>query len=122
MNIIGRCVGRGYTNRDSKMFRVHSLFLSEGDEEVLLIDRGLKVRLCQKKRRKTTENGAKEKLKVSVFQACRLKNYVENWRNITFDRNVLDIVQHCHMEFMQGVNPVKSDCKKLGFLPKKKKL
>jgi hypothetical protein len=62
------------------MLRVRRLFLSEGDKEVLVINRGLKVRLCQKN--KPTENGAKEKLKVSVFQAGRLKDYVENSRNI----------------------------------------
>lgn len=36
-----------------------------------------------------------------------MKHFVENWRNITSDDNVLDLVQHCHIEFMKGENPVK---------------
>ena len=39
------------------------------------------------------------------FHTGRLKDYVENWRKITPDDNTLDIVQHCHIESMQGEHP-----------------
>lgn len=38
-------------------------------------------------------------MKVRQFQAGRLKFYIENWRKITSDEKLLDIVQHCHIEF-----------------------
>ena len=44
------------------------------------------------------------------FHTGRLKDYVENWRKITPDENTLDIVQHCHIEFMQGEDPSSSYC------------
>lgn len=37
-----------------------------------------------------------------------MKEYTENWRKITTDPNILDIVQHCHVEFINQVNPTKS--------------
>ena len=48
-------------------------------------------------------------MSTTTFIAGRLKNYVENWRKITNDETVLDIVQHCHLEFMDGENPVNSN-------------
>jgi len=45
----------------------------------------------------------------TTFIAGRLKNYVENWRKNTNDETVLDIVQHCHLEFLDGENPVNSN-------------
>ena len=46
-----------------------------------------------------------------------MKEYIENWRKITNDETVLDIVQHCHIEFLQGFNPVKSFCQASKFTP-----
>lgn len=31
-----------------------------------------------------------------------MKNFYENWRKITSDQNILDIVCHCHIEFLQN--------------------
>ena len=42
------------------------------------------------------------------FEAGRLKNYIENWRKITSDPVILDIVEHCHIEFSPGCEPVNS--------------
>ena len=50
-----------------------------------------------------------------IFYAGRISDYIENWRKITSDENVLDIVQHCHIEFGQGENPVNSHCPKNKF-------
>ena len=36
------------------------------------------------------------------FKAGVLKNFYENWRKITSDQNILDIVCHCHIEFLQN--------------------
>ena len=33
-----------------------------------------------------------------------MKRYVENWRKITSDERILDIVQHCHIEFDADFN------------------
>ena len=33
-----------------------------------------------------------------------MKSYVENWRKITSDERILDIVQHCHIEFDADFN------------------
>ena len=44
------------------------------------------------------------------FTAGRLKTFVENWRKITSDDNILDIVRHLHIEFIQGSNPVNHRC------------
>ena len=35
-----------------------------------------------------------------------MQYYIENWRKITSDENILDIVQHCHFEFDEDF----SDC------------
>lgn len=43
-------------------------------------------------------------MKVRQFQAGRLRFYIENWRKITSDENILDIVQHCHIEFNKDFN------------------
>lgn len=32
------------------------------------------------------------------FEAGRLKNFVENWKNLTSDCQILDMVQNCHIE------------------------
>lgn len=40
------------------------------------------------------------------FEAGRLKCFVENWRKITSDDAVLDIVQHCHIQLKEGTNPI----------------
>lgn len=45
-----------------------------------------------------------------TFEAGRLKNYIGNWRKITSDPNILDIVEHCHVEFLPGCDPVNSFC------------
>lgn len=39
-----------------------------------------------------------------------MRFYLENWREITQDQNILDIVEHCHIEFYDGINPVNSTC------------
>ena len=44
--------------------------------------------------------------KVSLFKAGRLQYYIENWRKITSDVNILDIVQHCHFEFDEDFSVV----------------
>lgn len=40
------------------------------------------------------------------FEAGRLKYFGENWRKITSDDAVLDIVQHCHIQLKEGTNPI----------------
>ena len=35
------------------------------------------------------------------FQAGNLKNHVQEWRNLTSDRVILDMVQHCHLDFSE---------------------
>lgn len=35
-----------------------------------------------------------------------MKYFVEKWRKITSDENILDIVQHCHIEFIENENPI----------------
>lgn len=35
-----------------------------------------------------------------------MKYFVEKWQKITSDENILDIVQHCHIEFINNENPV----------------
>ena len=49
------------------------------------------------------------------FEAGRLKNYIENWRKITSDLVILDIVEHCHIEFSPGCDPVNSYCFRQNF-------
>ena len=50
------------------------------------------------KKPETTEKA----VEVGVFRAGRLQNYVENWREITSDSYILDIVEHCHIGFSEG--------------------
>lgn len=52
-----------------------------------------------------------------MFEAGRLKHFSENWRKITNDQNILDIVQHCRIEFADGENPVnfQSYCNNFSF-------
>lgn len=35
-----------------------------------------------------------------------MKYFIEKWQKITSDENILDIVQHCHIEFINNDNPV----------------
>ena len=49
------------------------------------------------------------------FEAGRLKDYIENWRKITSDPVILDIVQHCHIEFSPGCDPERSFCFRQNF-------
>ena len=42
---------------------------------------------------------------MSLFEAGRLRYFVKHWRNITHDPNILDIVQHCHLEFERDFDP-----------------
>ena len=56
------------------------------------------------------------------FRAGRLKEHVENWRKITSDDNILDIVQHCHIEFMQDEDPSNSYCFRSRFSEKENKI
>lgn len=46
-----------------------------------------------------------------------MRFYYENWRNITGDPSILDAVHHCHIEFLDGLNPVQSFCKQSKFNP-----
>ena len=41
----------------------------------------------------------------SVFTAGRLKNFIDNWQKITTDEFILDIVEHCHLEFIDNIRP-----------------
>ena len=41
----------------------------------------------------------------SEFQAGRLKYFVFEWNNLTSDPQILDIVQNCHIEFIDGIPP-----------------
>ena len=41
-----------------------------------------------------------------------MRHFLENWREITHDKNVLDIVKHCHIEFCNEEIPVRTQCKK----------
>ena len=42
-------------------------------------------------------------MQVSLPYACplagRLKHFLPAWHKITADHNILDIVEHCHLEF-----------------------
>ena len=40
------------------------------------------------------------------FEAGRLKYFAENWKKITSDDVVLDIVQNCHLQLKEGTNPI----------------
>ena len=42
------------------------------------------------------------------FEAGRLIYFLDNWKKLTTDHSVLDIVQNCHIEFLKGANPVKT--------------
>ena len=42
---------------------------------------------------------------MSQFEAGRLRYFVKNWRDITQDQNILDIVEHCHLEFESNFDP-----------------
>lgn len=48
-------------------------------------------------------NEANEVSKTDKFQAGRLKNFVVSWENLTSDRIILDIVEHCHIEFEDDI-------------------
>ena len=37
--------------------------------------------------------------KTDKFQEGRLNNCVDSWENLTSDIIILDIVEHCHIEF-----------------------
>ena len=39
-----------------------------------------------------------------------MKYFLENWKKITNDQQILDIVQHCQLEFIEGMNPINSIC------------
>ena len=41
---------------------------------------------------------------MSSFKAGRLKHFIENWREITSDPQILDTVQHCHIDFDKDFN------------------
>lgn len=61
---------------------------------------------------KKTEGGAQEinSQACTAFEAGRLKSFSDNWKKITNDQNILDIVQHFHIEFIETENPVQSQC------------
>ncbi|MEW8548334.1 MAG: reverse transcriptase domain-containing protein [Candidatus Thiodiazotropha sp.] len=40
------------------------------------------------------------------FEAGRLRYFADNWKKITSDDAVLDIVQHCHIQLKEGFNPI----------------
>lgn len=42
------------------------------------------------------------------FEAGRLKYYSHEWEKITADSNILDIVKHCKIEFIDNVQPCQS--------------
>ena len=44
-----------------------------------------------------------------VFQAGRLKNFIPAWKEITSDPEVLDWVEHTHIEFVHNKHPVQVD-------------
>ena len=49
----------------------------------------------------------------TAFEAGRLKSFSDDWKKITNDQNdqnILDIVQHCHIEFIEREHPVRSQC------------
>ena len=39
------------------------------------------------------------------FETDRLKYYSHEWDKITEDSNLLDIVKHCHIEFIDNIKP-----------------
>ena len=43
-----------------------------------------------------------------MFEAGRLKDFEENWRNLTSDPDILDIALHCNIEFETDV-PVQTN-------------
>ena len=52
---------------------------------------------------KKLQRGAEEAVDEVCFEAGRLQNFEENWRNLTSGENIQDIAFHCHIEFEQGV-------------------
>ena len=52
--------------------------------------------------------GGHEELNEQVkgeFQAGRLKSFISEWGKITSDLQILDIVEHCHIEFVGDICP-----------------
>ena len=43
-----------------------------------------------------------------VFQAGSLRFKVKEWRNLTNDKFILDMVQHSHLKFTAGMLPPKN--------------
>ena len=39
------------------------------------------------------------------FKAGRLKKFENEWRKLTSDTKILDIVMHCHITFYEGIEP-----------------
>ena len=39
-------------------------------------------------------------------QAGQIKYYVDEWRKLTSDNNILDMVQHAHLQFSEGFIPI----------------
>ena len=46
--------------------------------------------------------------KKSDFKAGRLRNFVSEWQKITSDKNILNIVSHCKIEFKDNVLPIQN--------------
>ncbi|MES9883156.1 MAG: reverse transcriptase domain-containing protein [Sedimenticola sp.] len=58
-------------------------------------------------RAKKPQTGAQEVEQVNTgFKAGRLKDFAENWRKITNDETILNIVQNCSIDFIDDVNPI----------------
>lgn len=51
-----------------------------------------------------------------------MKLFEENWRKLTSDENILDIVKHCHIEFLEGHDPVNYVCTRNNFSENESKI
>lgn len=44
--------------------------------------------------------------KQNEFKAGRLKDFVSEWQKLTSDRNILNIIAHCEIEFKDNILPI----------------
>ena len=42
---------------------------------------------------------------MNLFQAGRLKHFVKEWEKLTTDPEILDVVEHCHIQFIDNNPP-----------------
>ena len=51
-----------------------------------------------------------------------MKYFADNWRKITSDDAILDIVQHCHIQLIEGANPINTSLPRCFFNAKEEQI